>query len=290
MAKNYRELIPEIDDPKFDKAFRFFCRHLVSLCGWYYPLDSNEEPTGQIQFFSFSGFVFSIRGKWCWVTAGHILNDLEQFISDKKIKVTKYALIDYFGLNVVSYDPIPFDYERVPKFYMYDDEAGLDFGLVALSPYYQKLLEANNIVPVSEENWIYQHKVEFDQHIMLGLPEVFITTKPSISETDDQIISDVSPVMIYITRLNEIPDNLPKKQFPRFIGKISDDCPLDNIKGMSGSPVFGFDKKGDKYWIVAVQSTKLNSGDLSRDKLIFACPVPVFATLVEGMIANQEVE
>lgn len=295
MTKNYAELIPEIDDPEFDKEFRLHCRHLVSLAGWYYPLDSNGEAIGQIRFFSFSGFIFSIRGTWCWVTAGHILRDLERFISGKEIKVTKYALIDYFGLNVISYKPIPFDYERAPKYYIAppdddikDDKVGLDFGLVALSPYYQKLLEANNIVPVSEENWIHQHRAEFDQHIMLGLPEVFITTEPKISETDDQITSSVSPVMIYITKLNETPDNLPETRFPRFIGKISDDCPLDNIKGMSGGPIFGFSKEGNRYWIVAVQGSKLESADLSRNKLIFACPVFVFATLVEEMIAYDE--
>jgi hypothetical protein len=125
---------------------------------------------------------------------------------------------------------------------------------------------------------------------MLGLPEVFITTEPRISETDGQITRSVSPVMILITEVSDVPSNLPHTQFPRFIGKISDDCTLDSIRGMSGGPIFGFDKEGNRYWIVAVQSSKLESSDLSRDNLVFACPIPVFARLVEEMIAYQEDE
>lgn len=243
---------------------------------------------GQIRFFSFSGFILSIRGHWCWATAGHILKDLEQYLNEKKVKIKEYALIDYFGPNVVSYDPVPFDFERARKFYIHNEKAGLDFGLVALSPYYQRLLEANGIAPVSEENWRHQHRVEFDQHFMLGLPEVFITIEPTISEADEEIISTVSPVMIYVTKLSEPPENLPETHFPRFIGRIRDDCPLDNIKGMSGGPVFGLNKEGNRYWIVAVQSSKLESSNLSREKLVFACPVAVFAALVEEMIATEE--
>ena len=275
--KNYAELIPETDDPRLDKMLRFLCRHLVSLWVYYYPIDSNGKPIGQPQSSAYSGFVLSIQDKWYWVTAGHNLEGLEQSLSDKKIKVIYYNLVDYFGSDAISHDPIPFVYEEAPKSYNYDKEAGLDFGWVALSPYYQRLLEANNIIPVGEENWMHQHEVEFDHYLMLGLPEVFI--RPEI-QGNEQIIP-LSPTFIPITKLTEIPDDLPKTQYSRFVAKISDDCPLDNIKGMSGGPIFGFDKGYNRYWIVAVQSSK-------RHRIIFACPVPVFATLVEKMIADQE--
>lgn len=282
--KNYAELVPETDDPKLDKMLRFLCRHLVSLWVYYYPIDSSGKPIGQPQSSAYSGFVLSIQDKWYWVTAGHNLEGLEQSLSDKKIKVTYCNLVDYFGSDAISHDPIPFDYEKAPKFYINDKEAGLDFGLVALSLYYQKLLETNNIIPVREENWMHQHEVEFGHYLMLGLPEVFIRPEIQGSENNEQIIIPLPPTFIPITELTEIPDDLPKTQYPRFVAKISDDCPLDNIKGMSGGPIFGFNKESNRYWIVAVQSSRLRSSDLSRDKVIFACPVPVLATLVAEKI------
>src|SRR5258706_13101672 len=108
-----------------DEEFvRFFSRHLVSLAGWYRAINPEGEDYGQTQFFSYSGFILSIRGMWCLATAGHILSDLEQHLGNASIQVTKYALLDDFGPNVISHDPIPFDYVKAPKFFIDNKEAG----------------------------------------------------------------------------------------------------------------------------------------------------------------------
>ena len=89
---------------------------------------------------------------WCLATAGHILGDLEQHLREGSIRVVRYALLDDFGPDVISHDPIPFDYGRAPKYYINDREAGLDFALIGLGLYYQGLLQANGIVAISQEN------------------------------------------------------------------------------------------------------------------------------------------
>lgn len=94
-----------------DEEFvRFFSRHLVSLAGWYRATNPKGEDFGQTQVFSYSGFILSIRGTWCLATAGHILSNLEQHLKNKSIRVSRYALLDDFGPNVISHDPIPFNY------------------------------------------------------------------------------------------------------------------------------------------------------------------------------------
>ncbi len=282
------ELVPPVDDPEFEEAFRFFCRHLVSLSGWYYSINSDGKSVGGLQFFSYSGFIFSVRDNWCWATAGHVLEELERHLANGDIRVKRFVLVDYFGNNVASYDPIPFVYETAPKFFIHDSEAGLDFGLIGLAPYYRNLLEANGIVSVREENWVHQHKVEFGHHFILGLPNVFIETKMQASERGKLMTATLWPTMIDVTKLDNPPGDLLNTKFPRFIGKLKDDFPLDDIVGMSGGPVIGFSKEGDRYWVVAIQSSKLNSSDLDRDKIVFACPVPVFATLVENLLSESE--
>lgn len=272
--------MPEIGNSALEGMLTFFCRHLVSLSGSYQLVDSKGELMDQDKFFSCSGFVLSIRGAWIWVTAGHILKELDEILN-KTVKLTECVLVDYFGPDVVSCHPIPFDYEGSSRFYIYDETDGLDFGLVALRPYYQRLLEANGIVPVSKKNWIHPSTIKFDQYFMLGLPRRFITSEVSTDEMGVQLVGSVFPTMIRITRLDDPPNDLPKTTYPQFVGKIDDKCSLDDIIGMSGGPIFGF--ANDRYWIVAVQSSWLPCR-----KIIFACPVPVFVALIDKRLTAYE--
>jgi hypothetical protein len=261
-----------------DEEFvRFFSRHLVSLSGWYRAISPEGEELGQTQFFSYSGFILSIQGLWCLATAGHILSDLEKYLRDGSIRVTRYALLDDFGPNVISHDPIPFDYGRAPKYYIDDKEAGLDFALIGLGPYYQGLLQANGIVPVSQENWENQHEVEFGHHMMIGLRQKFIEASTRKNQGVVRFEVFVRPMTIDIEKLYEVPAGTRETRYPRFIGKIRD----NDITGMSGGPILGFSKKGDKYWIVAIQSSWL-----AESKIVFGCPIPLIADLVEKMVAD----
>jgi hypothetical protein len=265
-----------------DEEFvRFFSRHLVSLAGWYRVENTKEDGLGQIQFFSYSGFILSIQGFWCLATAGHILNDLEQHLRDNSIRVIKYALLDDFGPNVISHDPIPFDYTKAPKYYIHDMEAGLDFALIGLGAYYQGLLEANGIVPVSKENWEKQNEVEFGYHMMLGLPQKLIESSTRKKQGTVHYDVSVRPITIDIEKLYKVPVGVKETSYPRFMGKVNDTLSLNDITGMSGGPILGFNKKGDKYWIVAIQSSLL-----PERNIIFGCPIPLIANLVEKMVAD----
>lgn len=265
-----------------DEEFvRFFSRHLVSLSGWYQFTSPNEKEPGQLQFFSYSGFIISFNGLWCLATAGHILENLEQHLRAGSIRVSRYALLDDFGPDVISHDPIPFDYVRAPKYHIYDREAGLDFALIGLGPYYQGLLQANGIVAVAEENWEKQHEVDFGKHMMIGLPQQAIEASTWKGEGKVHFEAFVRPMTIDIVKLNELPEGTRETRYPRFIGRIDGELPLDDIGGMSGGPILGFSKTADKYWIVAIQSSWL-----SASKVVFGCPIPIIADIVEKMVAE----
>jgi hypothetical protein len=259
---------------------RYFCRHLVSLSGWYFPVEGEGNKVEQIQSFCYSGFILSIKGMWCLVTAGHIIQDLEEHIQQKKINIVRYTLTDYFGPEVVSREPIPFDYEKAPKGYIFDGEKGLDFGIIGLSLYYQQLMRANGIVPVAEENWKKQGNVEFGHHIMLGLPEKLIEKKIIMKKDKIQLLNTMRPVVLNITKLEKQPATVENTEYPRFVGKIDDDV-IDDITGMSGGPIIGFGTDNKRYWIVAVQSSWLKD-----QKIIFGCPVPIFAGIVEKIFED----
>jgi hypothetical protein len=259
------------------EVIRFFCRHLVSLSGWYQWVNSDGKPFGEKYFFSYSGFVISIQGVWNLVTAGHILEELEQSLKDKKIQITECSLVDIFGLNAASNIPIPFDYNHAPKFFIYNKEEGVDFGLVIIRSHYRDLLKTNGIVPIQEKDWKNIPDELASKHIMLGLPQYFIKTRV----IKERVVGSVAPAVIGVERIYD--ESLVKK-YPQFIGKLSDTGYIvEDITGMSGGPILGFSKDWKKYWIVAVQSSWI-----SDRRITFGCPVSFFTQIVEEFIAASE--
>jgi hypothetical protein len=142
-------------------------------------------------------------------------------------------------------------------------------------------LQANGIVAVSQENWEKQHEVDFGLHMMIGLPQRVIESSAWKNQGLVHFEAFVRPMTIDIEKLDELPAGARATRYPRFIGKIRGDLPLDDISGMSGGPILGFSKKADKYWIIAIQSSWL-----SATKIVFGCPISIIADFVEKMVAE----
>lgn len=177
--------------------------------------------------------------------------------------------------------PFPFDYERAPRISIDDKLQGLDFALISLSPFYQKLLNANKVVPISENNWVHQHAIDFDEHFVLGLP---VELRREI-ESDDTNYLQPRPAIIPVTKLDDPPDGY-ETTAPRFVGKIFDNVTLADMDGTSGGPIIGIATGEDgkrRYWLVAIQSAQLK-----RQRIVFGCPVPVFAGIIEGKLLQLE--
>ena len=270
------------DDPlRKQQAIRFYCNHLVSLAVSFVRINVQGDYALSPEGFAFSGFVMSVRGQWNLVTAGHIVRDLDSLFQNKKATFTGSVLIDGWGSDAVyRQGPFPpFNYLDASRTYVYDDEYGLDFALIGLPKFYQTLLEANGIKPVSERNWVLQDRIVFREHFVLGLPTELKQFTP-----DGQTFAP-TPAIIPVTKLDGPPTG-HDTQFGRFFGKIFDNVTISDIDGMSGGPIIGIGDGGDgvrRYWIVALQS-----GWIRDKRIIFGCPVPVFAAMVEAQIRQLE--
>lgn len=92
-----------------DQAFlKHLGQHLVAMCGSYVQLNDNGEPVGPRTFYSYTGTVFEILGKWCIATAGHCLKSLEKATNHPKILIETQVLADYFGPRATNETPLPF--------------------------------------------------------------------------------------------------------------------------------------------------------------------------------------
>jgi hypothetical protein len=259
-------------------VFEMFGRHFVSLLVCYRPKTGPD--TGKEKCRNYSGFILTIRGIWHLVTAGHILQRLEKAVNSGEVEITRSYLLDSYGSGRVTNLPNPFDFEDAPKTYLYDDEAGLDFGLILLRPYYQRLLEANKILPFSEVDWVKQ-PAKFEAMFMLGLP---FELNPGEVRLDGITIE---PALLRVEQLDGPPDDLPEAKvtaYPRFWGRISAVTGLSDIEGMSGGPIYGqaYDRDGNlRYWAVAIQS-----GWFRTSGIVAANPVSVMGWIMERYLAT----
>src|SRR5262249_32121260 len=149
---------------------KFFCRHLVCIGINYVALDASGNPVGDIQFSASSAFVIEIHGVWLLVTAGHVFKKIDNAIKSGEIQIVSSSFADYFGPDSKVHRPTAFDYADLNKFSVDDDELGLDLGIIVLRPYFRMNMEANGIKPVTRENWVQQHTVEFDRFFLIGFP------------------------------------------------------------------------------------------------------------------------
>ncbi|MER8492223.1 hypothetical protein NKI94_08100 [Mesorhizobium australicum] len=249
---------------------QYFCRHLVGLCVAYRHIpDDDDKPE---RFSICSGTLIVIHDVLCFLTAGHVLKELEELRGHPNVRIESSAFADTFGLGTISDVPIPFDLVNADLFYIDDDEEGLDFGVIAINPHFARLLSKNGVVALGEEQWAHQHKITFeDRYALLGLPEELASDRvtPGVGVS-------AAPLMAFLTPATPDP-NRETRRHPQFVAKVDGPEPK-SVKGMSGGPIFGFRiDPGPKvrYWIVALQSSW---DPVSRT--IYATPIPTLASLM----------
>lgn len=258
--------------------FRFYASHFVGLAGLCQPLSRDGSPKGDAHCFFRSGFVISIRRTWYLATAGHIVKAIESEVHSRETDVRQFYLVDCFGLGSRSKEPIPFDYAGSYKFFRFDKDEGLDFGIIELRPYYRGLLRANGVVAISKKDWRDQNRLRFKKYFMLGLPADCIERRITKQRQGYTVHGKPVPSMVYVSEVKR-PKRDWLRPYPRFIGRVSvkREPSVGDIDGMSGGPIFGFSEHAPgRHFIVAVQSSWRR-----REGITFACPVPVFAPLAE---------
>lgn len=255
-----------------DIILRYFGRHLVALC---ITTRYRDEPT---RFNAYSGTLLKVDNDLLWLTAGHNIRHIEEALATSDVTIKQAVFADAFGPSPLSERPVPMDLRSSIKTFQDDDSLGLDFGAIVIHPHQSRLLLANGVIALEQENWIRQHSVDYMGFTLMGLP----------AELGSELLPDdgravVSPTMIMVNRLDDVPPGY-ETTYPRLSTRILDPIPLESVKGMSGGPIFGFAiHEGKlKYWIVAVQSAWLKTS-----RTLFGCPLPVLAPTLTDWVRTQ---
>jgi len=265
------EMLPNPPD-----LFDLFGKHLVGLL--LRVQDLGLEPNqASLRDIAIPGILLRVEDAAFFLTAGHVIEDLQNGLSGNKFRLEKCFLVDTFGAGVKSNYPIAFDFVNSFRPHLVNDQAGLDFGLILLAPYYERLLKINGIVPFEEVNWATQHKVDFEFYFLLGFPAELNRSPPSSGD------AEVHPVLIPMDPIDILPDDLEVPKADRFYAKIREGMDLD-LRGMSGGPVFGFRTKPQlEYWIVAIQS-----GWYQQHRISVGCRMQTIGWMVSEAIRKMK--
>jgi hypothetical protein len=268
-----------MEDESFltEKLATYLCKHLLGLAIWFQPLDAEGNPFGDVEFYCYSASIISINGVWNILTAGHIIERIENSINSKASKLLEIQLIDTLGTNSRKGVSFPFDYKNALKFFIHNDEKGIDFGLILLNEMYASLLQKNGVIPLTESNLYHGNHPLIDKFWMLGIPKMLIKQyKIQIDQKHYKITGQVSPAVIGVKRNFEYRSE-EGCESPYFVGDLADSgYQIDDIDGMSGGPIIGFSEDLKRYWIFAIQSNWLR-----YSRVIFGCNASTIYSVIQ---------
>lgn len=250
---------------------RSMSRHFVVL-SFLIQRFKDGKPT-MIDAFDLSGWIISLHDQVFWVTAAHSLKLIDKEITNGNMEVKEAGFMDCFGAEAKDSHPIPFHYEVGCGMYLPGDEPGLDVAVIQMDYLTIRNFIVNGIKSVGRSNWIQQDNISFEHYNMLGIPHHlahFSVTKGG------QVSTAIRPVLIAIDAVDRttIPNPPPEDWF---VGRITPEADISSIEGMSGGPIYGFRRDGDKwlYHVVALQSRWRE-----EERIIMGCPVKRFAELM----------
>jgi hypothetical protein len=273
-----------VTEEQAENVVSYFATHLVSLsCVEKAPkgVASIEAIPGLGTPHFLSAFLIDVSGQWVLVTAGHILKGIEDKLANG-YEFSQWTLHDALSNTSIHQNSIPFPFDWAAKGHCNSDD-GADFGLVALSPVIRANLEANGKRAITRQAWEQDMPSEFEGYLMLGLPSQFQGVRHLGSSAT---IVEITPTVIPVIRLHDPPEEFVS-EFPRFYARLHDPLVdakgiiLESIDGMSGGPIFGYQRIGHetRYWALAIQS-----GWFAQSRIITACWLrPLAASLARAI-------
>ncbi len=152
------------DNEVIQAAFRGYSQFLIGLA---LLVETDEEPSAECYFFS--GFVMQFGREWFWVTAGHVMEQIEPHLATGVAK--RFRLIDNYGFGTDRSHSVPFDYEGAWRYHIYDKANGLDFGAVEVAPFYRRVLATNDVAVVKKAHWRRLNPFAYPSFVLAGLAE-----------------------------------------------------------------------------------------------------------------------
>ena len=219
----------------------WFGRHLVGL---YFSIKSR----GTKQQGAYTGFVLFYDENLLWITAGHVVEEIRQLLSNPEIDVEVMRWLD--GCEISGAESIPVHHRNLDMFSGL--QYGVDFGAIRIIGLdAQTILNNNRTQVITELIWKNMHLAKPEGYYILGYPQEW-TEHYDVQLSDNQIFNLLRMKLACLpVRQIEYRGDIWNKEFwndPKaFYGQIipfaegSEFQPI-SVKGMSGGPLFSVER------------------------------------------------
>lgn len=254
------------------RVYKTVGRHFVSLSCIRHLPNSPEE-----KIFVFSGFLVLIADDWFYVTAGHILRDI-QLVVQAGASFSTWRLDDQTAGNRFNGAAIPFEFDLNDWIVIENQEVGLDYAAVKLDNFYRRALAVGGAEPIDSAAWS-DHVTEHDYWVLMGIPSETVTYDSKTIIEAKIVLAPLQPALP--------PRNSSNVSENYFFASIIEGVPdiISDIDGMSGGPIFSLTEVEGKWFynVIGVQSAWYKDS-----KVIAACPFSTFAAELEKLMAGLE--
>jgi hypothetical protein len=235
----------------------WFKKHIIALQIGYLS-------EGKDYNFYASGFLLLYQDRGLWITAGHVLESIDEIFQNRKCDVERTAWIDNNEINIPSEcNAIPFDYLQARKFLINNDTR--DLGVIRLEGLHlQTILSNHSNEWFTEKNWRNNNLSNPEGFFLVGYPTETMVCKNVKKSDGNYSISKISCISNPVERIarKESEENEFWKYPGWFYGKVlsmikNDGTKLNNIEGMSGGPILGIESMPDGkiiYRLFGIQS------------------------------------
>ena len=244
-------------------------RHFISMsCVRFFNQDNQEK------LFDFSGFLIEARAVWFFVTAGHILRDIETALQ-QGCTFDAWRLHDQTSGEKFKGAAIPFHFDADEWLVVRDEEKGIDYAAFPLRAFYRAQLEAGGTMPIQKAAW----GTNLDPHdhwVMCGIPSQTV-------EYDGETIVTARIVSLPLQEA-AAPDSAGEKKLVQFYATLTDRGFVTDLDGMSGGPIFSFKTYGEDwgYTLIGVQSAWYPSAGV-----IAGCPIALLGAVLDDLFDGE---
>lgn len=233
-------------------------------------MSARQTPPGNsdANVFVASGFVILVKELWFYVTAGHIIRELQTALATGSTFDT-WRLGDQAARSPFD-SGIPFHFDPTEWIVIRDEAVGLDYAALALRELYRDGLRAGGIIPIGPEAW-GNYVAGYHQWVLIGVPTETVNGdgKTSIS----------AKLVSAALKESCAPEAAGEKAKNQFYAQLIDgsETIVRNVEGMSGGPVFATFKtdQGLTYKLIGIQSAWYPTS-----RIVAVCP---FSSLGVGL-------
>jgi hypothetical protein len=225
------------------------------------------------QYSLYTGFLLLHGDELLWITAGHVVEEIDQILESHDFHVSVMKWLD--GFDVPGAETVPVHRENLQSKSWKSE--GIDVGVALLSPLDARNLLANKeLFPIEETIWMKLAEASPEGYYLLGYPRAWnqFEERPA---PDKKVLRSITANLACIPVIEIIPsDDATPESFwsnpTAFFGKIIEypDVPsfdVDDLHGMSGGAIVSVERDPDgriRYRLVGVVSKWLRSESIVR--------------------------